>query len=1084
MSNNKQQDAIIESNSKRIVVLACPGSGKTTTLTKKIIKLYNNGESLKRILSVTFTRKAAQEMFKRISKEIPVSRSEQRNICTLHSLGCRLLFAYKDLVGLKEDYSVAVKSEKVEIVKEVFSNNDLPDEIVGSFLSFVSSIKNGFVLNNGNFTQEQFEKYSSLMISKNLIDIDDYIYLPVKILSSNEIVRSRVSNRYDYIYVDEYQDINKIQNDFLDLLINDKTSVLYVGDDDQSIYEFRGSDPNYILEKSSPESGFDVYYLTTNYRSQKTIVDLSKKVLTGLSSLNRREKTIIANKTNSKIKPIRNHPFPSKEDEIQYVVNEIYRLISESNVEPKEIAVLCRFTSKKNYAGIPTHPELLEIGNRLKAKGISASSSLPMEDDTNSSKKIKELCNFLIHLNDKSLNPKLCNLVRENAYVEKRFVKLVDLINQKYSSSIDASDSFESCMDNIIELDAQLDDKHFQNRLETLINIYSFCKEQFDAVHNGALPSEIISNLISFAAENGTIQDSIKDVYEYAVLFSQSAENEYEPDEENESEFNSIVKTMEAFLYEQDKNVSKNCVRLLTAHQSKGLQFDVVFVVGLEAGHFPCNIEKLDGQNLDNERRLFYVCITRARELLYLSSTGYAIEENKDLADKTFIYNLPETYFDNKISDFSSIDFTFEENDSMSRQIRASERIIDQLESDRFVALTKLREYETTIKLLEQKNRDLRDGSAEYEKNQKIIEALRKNVSILNEELEGKNTYLELLKERIEKLNEENKNLKNELSTISNNNNEEEKQKLLSLLEKNNEEKEELGQKLLTMIAKVQKAEADNEKLKKEIEQVKKQSELSNITNSVNRVVSENSRKASQSKNEFIYDCVLNFPNDIVNTDIKNALKRLFDIIVIKKKYPRISSYFETGLSQFQDAIEASREYINSNCDQDVFVGKLRSASYKTNIMVLVRKMLEVKTNSSVVLGRGKEFYIYPFLCEYMRPSNNNSPASKMAKNYSATSNNGRKMSMDLAERLKTSYVVSTVANHEPPSSEEGFKTDYSRIYNDFINHPSTKYYGVMSAVFEFIDLHINDDLLMFHVKNLWFVKTISLFRIQDISQL
>ena len=108
MAEKTQQDLILESNSKRIVVLACPGSGKTTTLTKKIIQLYNSGVSLKRILTVTFTRRATKEMYERISSQIPVSKSEQRNISTLHSFGCRILYKYKDVVGLADDFSVSM----------------------------------------------------------------------------------------------------------------------------------------------------------------------------------------------------------------------------------------------------------------------------------------------------------------------------------------------------------------------------------------------------------------------------------------------------------------------------------------------------------------------------------------------------------------------------------------------------------------------------------------------------------------------------------------------------------------------------------------------------------------------------------------------------------------------------------------------------------------------------------------------------------------------------------------------------------------------------------------------------------------
>ena len=1067
MIDNKQQSLILESQSKRIVVLACPGSGKTTTLTKKIIGLYKSGVSLKRILSVTFTRKAAQEMFERISKEIPVSRSEQRNICTLHSLGCRLLYIYKDLVGLKEDYSVAVKSEKVEIINEIFGEDHISEEKISSFLSFVSSIKNGFILNEGNYSMEQFDSYASKMIDRNLIDIDDYIYLPVKILRDNLDVRVKISNRYDYIYVDEYQDINKIQNDFLDLLINENTHVLYVGDDDQSIYEFRGSNPNYILEKSSESSDFDVYFLTTNYRSQKSIVELSKKVLSSLTTQNRREKTILANKSTSSVRPVRNRPFSSKEDEINYVVNEIYRLITQTFVEPKEIAVLCRYSSRKYSTGIP-HPELLEIGNRLKAKGIDASMSLPMEGDVKTSKQIKELCNYLNKLSLDSFEPSLLNLVRPNAFKKERFLEIVELINQQCGTSLDANEYFPDLLNKITAMDIQLESPGMQRRLKTIIDAFNFTYEQFRSVHCNGMPSEIISSLLAYHLDEDSIQDSDKEIYEYAILFSKSAEGEFEGEEN--SKYGEIVKAMEAFLYEQDKTSSKNCVRLLTAHQSKGLQFDVVFVVGLEAGSFPSNRELLDDQNLDNERRLFYVCITRARELLYLSSTGYATENTKDLADKSFIYNLPADYFDDCINSFDSVTFTYDESDSMSRRIKASEKIIDQLESEQYQMITELKNAKSTIKLLEEKNREISSNDSEYRKNLLKIQALQKNVNILVEELEGKDTYLDVLKDRIENLDKEKERLEAEILKYKNNDIYKEKYDELFLkLSRNEEARAELLREHNSLIQKLEAKDKENLLLRQKIKEITERQRLESETDRISASVNTTIDKVNKSKIEFVYDGIFAFPDNIVSNDVKAILKKLFKVFVIDKKYPKIAPRFETGLSHFQDYMQACNEFLNGKSDKDVFVSRLNSASYKTSLFSLIRGIMAVQSNSVNVLKNGKEFGIYPFLKEIISQTYPNNAYGKLAKNYVVNSARDRtRLTKELAERMKISYVVGNVTNHGINSNDgDQCIAEYQSIVKDFLKTPSTKYYSVFSAFFEFIALHIDNDLLMLHVKDL-----------------
>lgn len=297
MKMTDQQLQVISSTSKRIVVLACPGSGKTAVITEKLIQLIGSGTPMKKILSVTFTRKAAKEMLERLEKKIAISKSESKNICTLHSLGCRLLFSYKDLVGLKDGYKVALFAEKETIAKNVLPEQAEANEIIRAFLEYVSALKNGIDSNRHQFTRDQFADYCERMLEANLIDLDDYIYLPVRILQENTYIRDRIREEYDYIFVDEYQDINKMQNDLLTLITRDQTSIMYVGDDDQSIYEFRGSNPNYILEKTKPESGYDVYFLTRNFRSQQPIVEFSKKILDSLEGANRLKKEIVADKT-------------------------------------------------------------------------------------------------------------------------------------------------------------------------------------------------------------------------------------------------------------------------------------------------------------------------------------------------------------------------------------------------------------------------------------------------------------------------------------------------------------------------------------------------------------------------------------------------------------------------------------------------------------------------------------------------------------------------------------------------------------------------------------------------------------------
>lgn len=1078
MAEKTQQDLILESNSKRIVVLACPGSGKTTTLTKKIIQLYNSGVSLKRILTVTFTRRATKEMYERISSQIPVSKSEQRNISTLHSFGCRILYKYKDVVGLADDFSVALKSEKEAIVKTLIPDEGDANEIITAFLEYVSSVKNGFEINKFGFTKEQFDQYCEQMIQSNLIDLDDYIYLPVKILKENRYIREKISARYDYVFVDEYQDINKIQNDFLDLLINENTNVVYVGDDDQSIYEFRGSNPNYILDKSSEKSGYDVFFLTRNFRSEKPIVEFSKKILTELKCKGRRDKIIEAHKDKSTLKPVRHVPFNNKDDEIQFVVDEIYRLITKTYIEPKEIAVLCRFTSKKNKSGVPMHPELSEIERKLKERGISASTSISMESDNETAKKIKKLCETLLSFSRESIIPEFCNLIDSNSYSKAKFPLLLDSINTKYGTNFSTNDVFTTTMDQLINLNPEIEPKSSQIRINKLINSYKFVKLQFDLVKDGAMPSQIITNLTAYIIDNDYGYDSLKDIYEYGYSFAKSCEDSYEPDEDGaKDEYSAIVQSMNAFLCSTEKNESKNCVRLLTAHQSKGLQFDAVFVVGLEAGSFPCNIEELDDQNLDNERRLFYVCVTRARELLYLTSTGFAVDENKDLADKSFIYNVPEGYFSTKVETFEGIEFTISDSETL-KHIKEKDQMIDQLENEQFIALTKLNEALNKINIIEKENNELSKSIRNNVLSKDQIDTYKKKINKLLDEANKKDSYLNKLNSQIENLKSNEDYYRSEIERLNS----------LPSSESIATEKEEVIKKWnrdkITLKETEKKCDSLNRLLKDEEEKTKiLQEQLSNIKPDVQikevvkviekEVIKEIPKyievvKESSNKIDVILNTIVSFPSNVVSDEIKELIKHQFDLFINKKRYPHLRSYFESGLSMYQDLIEATIEFLNGNTNADIYKTKLKAFNFKGNLAVLVKDILGSVTSYSNLLQYG-EFNINRFIDAYL---NRKDPLQhridpkyeKLVKNYKC-SRHFKQLDKGLLNNMYVLYAITTTCNHEKTRNDDLIHLNYQKIVNDYLNSPSSNYYTIISSFFIFISLFINDEDLMILVR-------------------
>lgn len=1052
-----QQDLILSSSSKRIIVLACPGSGKTSTLTKKIIKLNKSGISLKKIAAFTFTKKAAHEMFERIAKEIPVSKSEEKNICTLHSFGYRLLYLYKDIIGLKKEFTVALRSEKEAIAKEIVSDECDATDIIEEFLNYVSSIKNGFEINHYNFNLKQFNDYCSRMIENNLVDLDDFIYLPVKILQNNEVIKNRVSKMFDYIFVDEYQDINKIQNDFLDLLVTNNTNVFYVGDDDQSIYEFRGSNPNYILEKSKEGSNYDVFYLTTNYRSQKPIVEFSKKVLSELSTDNRREKVIISNKNNSTIKPVRNKPFISKSDEINYVINEIYKLITTSSVEPREIAVLCRYSSRKNRYGTRPHPELYEIEKGLHEKGIPASTYVLAENDNDMSKQIRNLCELLIAFSKDELDLNTLNWVKPNSFVKDKFAQILSLINNQYNMSLSINNPIENTINRIIEINPKLNQKSYQKRLDNLILTYSFVKKEFTFVHNGELPSKIITDIMLFKNEIQSGYDELNEIYKYAYLYCKSYEEAYETKDDS-NKYDEIISSMNAFLCQEEKDKHMNGVKLLTAHQSKGLQFDVVFVVGLEAGGFPCNIEQLDARNLDNERRLFYVCITRAKELLYLSSTGYAIDNNIALANKSFIYNIPQQYFSTEVTSFKDIKFTINDNE-LSLANSENNKLIDDLESDCLIMAHLLNEKKKEIQLLEKKNSELNIDSMERKKNQEKIEELKSLIDSMS--IESKQKEIDW-NNKLKNLQDNANFYKSELDRIK------------STSKASENLIKEATQNLDIITKELDRTKRINSELNIALSKEKNRvNELNLQLNSktINKTIDDSKNEIIKYKNTYNnalkkIDCTQNESldkiKDYVDDRLYQIIRHEYDIFMIQKKYPLLGERFSAGILLYKELINKITYFLNKK-DSTLFRSSIQSYNYKGNLGILVQKILKHATSYS----DKREFKISCFIDCYL--GNRKFLNKKVYQEYEKLVNNLKqkniKISTELLQDMRILYAVTTTCNHDENDVEKLFAKNYQDIVNELINNPSKKYYKIFGSFFEFIGLFIDDDSIMLPIR-------------------
>ena len=1059
----EQQKQIIESSSRKIVVLACPGSGKTTVIVNRIISLNHAGVPMSRILSVTFTRKATKEMLERIERKVIISKKDRRNISTLHAFGSRILYQYRDVVGLRDGYQIAQEEEKKKILDRVLPDQANVQGVFSLFLTFVSRIKNGASICDlsYHFTQEQFDMYCELMLQENLIDIDDYIYLPVKILTQNDYIRSEVAKRYQYIFVDEYQDINITQNRMLELITTDETFVMYVGDDDQSIYEFRGSKSSFILEKTSPESGYDVFYLTINFRSSKPIVDFSKQILSTITDPERVKKEIVSNKSDGGQKPVRHKPFSTKEDEIRYVVDEIHRLITESSVEPREIAVLSRYSSNPSKAGFQAHPELHQIHAELMKQGIPTCTLITLERDKESARQIRRLCEILTAYTEPEFLPEYLNLLENNVYNSDRFAKLLMLINEKYHTDYSVDVSFTQLMDSIIKLNPSVEMASFQKRLEKYIRTYRFSIEQFRKVKKGAMPTEIISNIIAYLAERNLLDEEVKNIYEHAFLFAKSCEEAYGGTDEKLTEYSSIINSIGEFLCEQDKNQNRNGVRLLTAHQSKGLQFDVVFVVGLEVGNFPSTIDMLTDHIMDNERRLFYVCATRARELLYLSSTGVVAEgENKELVDKSLIYCVPESYFSQEIKNFNEFKFTIGDKEER-HQLAEKEAIISQLEDDYYLTLRQLQKTLNQLNIAEKTSKELQEQHIDSQ----ILDKLQQEIDILLEEKETSLHRIEDLEYCISQYEASEEAYKAQIALYVVRS--EDDARKLDLLKKDLSYTTQSRERLIA------EKESINRKLAEE------QMRTKNLSDSISSLVGEReylehkvaeanaalkAAKEQGKRIDCLIDSMLNISDGLVDAATKEDIKFLYQGFIASKRYPRIESRIDAGLIAYQRMIEATTEYLNGRIELDIYQSRINSFNFKGSLSVVVRAILEIYCHYSQLM-ENSEFKIGTFLSVYT----NRTPNFKYrayVECYNKQCPTKLKISYQLAEDMRILNALTSSSNHDTDNLNQVAGRVYKPIIDEFFNHPSPDYYRIFSSYIRFIALNTKDDRFCIALNN------------------
>ncbi len=588
--NDKQLEAVNHTEGP-CLVLAGAGSGKTRVLTERIIKLIDDGVSPYNILAITFTNKAAKEMRVRVQNKIG-DVANSIFIGTFHSFGLRILRENYDAIGYLSNITILDTDDTKSLIKRILKENsfDPADYDIKHIISKISSAKNDgisplefsklFLNEHDKVIGLVYEKYLKLLKENNSVDFDDLLLKPVEIFKKRKDILEKYQERFRYILVDEYQDTNSIQYELCKMLAKKYNNIFVVGDANQSIYSWRNADYRNILNFEKDYKNAHVVLLEENYRSTNTILKAANSVIK-----NNNEGTKLNLWTSigdgEKVEYIR------VEDEIKessFVINKIKELVSEG-YSYSDFAVLYRTNAQSRTV------EEAFVRNNIPYNIIGSYYFY-------NRKEIKDLIaylNLIYNTNDSVSLERVINTPKRGIGT-----KTIDNIRKKANmndiSLFDAIDSGKELEFKKLILELIEDSKTMN--LSDLIE---------DVLVKTGLRREYE---LDKSIESDTKVENLNEFKSLAVNFEDNGIYDLSTFLEN------IMLVSDKGQYAEDDNN----VNIMTLHSAKGLEFNIVFILGMEEGIFPHSRSFESAKELEEERRLCYVGITRAKKKLYLLS--------------------------------------------------------------------------------------------------------------------------------------------------------------------------------------------------------------------------------------------------------------------------------------------------------------------------------------------------------------------------------------------------------------------------------------------------------------------------------
>jgi DNA helicase-2/ATP-dependent DNA helicase PcrA len=606
---NAEQRRAVEQTEGPVLVLAGAGSGKTRVITCRIAHLLAKRVSPRNILAVTFTNKAAREMRERVAALVGAAAAKELTLSTFHSFCVRVLREHAELLGLSPRFTICDDSDQLSAVKGALREMRIPQASVHprAALSRISLFKNRLVTpvqalaeaedDYDELVARSFRAYNEHLKRSRTVDFDDLLLLAGELLAKHDAIRRRFQERYKYVMVDEYQDTNGPQYELLRLIAGKHRNLCVVGDDDQSIYSFRGADIRKILNFEKDFKGAAVVRLETNYRSTEQILAAANAVIRNNKS--RHEKTLKA--ACGPGDPVRIFPCEDEEHESEFVVDEVVREVRAGRAKFGDVAILFRTA---------VQPRTFEA--RLRAARIPY-----------------ELVGGMSFFDRKEVRDLLAYLrLAANPFDEASLLRVVNVpprgvgkasidkvIEYATSKGISAAAAFDRGTPEGVPAETAATVRSFRRVLADCAakvpsaGLVHAIRELIIAVKYHEEIARCYPDAITQQARIAAVEEVVNIAENYARRV---------PKPSIEGFLEEITLSTEEPENEAQEQQSRDRVTLMTLHSAKGLEFPRVYLVGAEEGLLP-HQRSVQEDTVEEERRLMYVGITRARRHLTIT---------------------------------------------------------------------------------------------------------------------------------------------------------------------------------------------------------------------------------------------------------------------------------------------------------------------------------------------------------------------------------------------------------------------------------------------------------------------------------